>query len=101
MQSYNGMKIGDLITTCHKGFFILNEIEEREPYTTFGSTKLHTPNPLFRYSRVGDDKGRPCGGKPKSCDASYCNLATDSIETMIKDHMNTVKQMKALVKTHT
>lgn len=81
------MKVGDLITTYHEGYFILNRIEKR--YATEGDVMRHPSvykkvgeeySPLYYFTQKYDKNGNPKTSKEKVCDSSFCKPAKDRIE---------------------
>lgn len=74
------IKVGDIITTYHKGYWRLTKIERRflvESDLRFGVYKDGKVgdeySPLYHYELVMDANGKkPKSKRVKSCDAAYC-----------------------------
>jgi len=79
------LKIGDLITTYHKGYWKLVNITPRK-----GSP------PMFHYTKSFKPDGTPIAGKATmECDASYCRNA----KGVIADELSKLnRQIAALSK---
>lgn len=74
----NGIKVGDLITAYHKGYWTVTSIEQRvvtkdeeERYQGRAGDPI---NSIIHYELAFDSKFKPSGKKKKTnaCDASYC-----------------------------
>lgn len=79
MQEFNGMRVGDLITTYHKGYWILEKIESRQYY-----------NPLFYYRKIANENFRFVKSNIiSSCDALYCAKVIEFNLIKIKNEFNT------------
>ena len=90
MQTYKGIKVGDLIKTYHKGYFELSRIEEQ------GATP-----PLFWYVPRYREDGTPLKTRTeKVCDASYCRLASDEIKSAIESHTLAISKLKKIWAAH-
>lgn len=81
----NGIKVGDIITAYHKGFWIVTSIEKRvtdlvdvdiEDDTQEGKPK----NSLIHYELVFDANFKPIGEKKEVgyCDSGYCRKIDDA-----------------------
>ena len=106
MKEYNGMKIGDYITTYNKGIYILEMIEERfvtqaekDRFGSLNYTVGDSKSPLFYYRIAFDSNGTPKSTpKIKSCDAAHCGLAVDYIDYKIKNMEERIKSLKKIKK---
>lgn len=82
------LKVGDIITTYHKGYHKLEEIEKRGNAT-----------PLFFYSLFAKEDGS-IRTQPKkimkSCDASYCRRASEVIDGEIQEAENRLASLQNL-----
>ena len=94
------MKVGDLITTYNKGFFILEKIERR--FFTEDDLRYHPTavkkvgeeySPLFHYSQKYDLEGNIKKSRQMSCDSSFCKPA----EEYIKKEIERVEKLKLLL----
>jgi hypothetical protein len=80
------MKIGDLIRTYYKGYFVLEKIERRfvtkellfyDDYKKMGlGAEL---SPLLHFSQKYDENFKRKNSKQKSCDSLFCGLAINEI----------------------
>lgn len=80
------MKVGDLITTYYKGFFILERIEQRfvteddlKRYPTVFKKVGDEYSPLFHFSQKYDLNGNIKKTRQMSCDSSFCKPAIDYV----------------------
>lgn len=71
------LKVGDLISTFHEGYYILVKIEER----------LNKENPLFHYKKAYNSDGIEDNyyNIVISCDAYYCQRASKRIVKAIEE----------------
>lgn len=78
----NGLKVGDLITAYHKGYWVVTSIEQRvvtkdeeETYQGRYGKEGDPKNSMIYYELAFDSKFKPAGKKKKTnrCDASYCS----------------------------
>lgn len=76
MNFDNTIKVGDIVTGYHKGYWRVTSIEDR------GSV-----NPLVTYEKVLDSNRNPCGKTEKQCDMGYCKKMDKSelVKQMSKD----------------
>ena len=94
------MKVGDLITTYNKGFFILERIERRfateedvKRYQTIFNIVGEEYSPLFHYSQKYDLEGNIKRSRQMSCDSSFCKPA----EEFIKKEIDKIERLKLLL----
>jgi len=73
MQEFNGMKIGDYITTYHKGIHKLDKIED-QGYNHY----------IFHYTRVLDSDFEPSRKYRSKCSSYHCRLAPRELEDQLK-----------------
>lgn len=80
------LSVGTLIRTYYSGYWILENIEFREPsgrnpsfagsifdvYPVEWSHEDMKMTPVFHFCQVLNDDGKPTKKNRKSCDASYC-----------------------------
>ena len=102
-MNWTNLKVGDLITTYNKGFFILDSIEKRyvtkdmQRYTPYEGIDIGDEIvPLFHYTQRYTADGDPRKGKSNSCDASFCNLAYNELELVIRDKEKVISKLKEL-----
>lgn len=96
----NGLKIGDLITAYHKGYWVVTSIEQRvvtkdeeERYSGRYGKEGDPKNSMIHYELAFDSKFKPSGKKKKvnCCDASYCSkVDAKFIADQIKELNNQV-----------
>jgi hypothetical protein len=93
-QEHNGMQVGDLITTYHKGFWELETIEVRritqrdiDYYSSYANKILGDEySPLFHYKKIFDEKGNLAKTKiVNRCDASFCNHAKQHVDKLLTE----------------
>jgi hypothetical protein len=84
----NGLKVGDLITTLHAGYWTVTSIEQRavtvvEERDSQGRHKAGDPiNSIIHYELAFDSKFKPVVSKKKKCcDAYYCQKIDDKFIT--------------------
>lgn len=104
MTEYNGMKVGDVISTYHAGYHRLESIEVRPPQKSlFDKSVTFKPEPLFYYRKVVDSNGKQASGKTLlCCDAAYCRPAKETLSIVIKnieDNLQTLKEFYAKVQS--
>lgn len=74
----NGIKVGDLVTTYHKGYWVVEKIEKRfhdKPSTYQPNWPIGAPLPsLIHYRKVAEADGTPKlkSTRRNSCCATYC-----------------------------
>lgn len=81
----NGIKVGDIITAYHKGYWRVTSIEQRTE-EDHGNSKdpnvsIDDPiNSIANYELVCNDKFKPSGKKKKteSCDVSFCRVVNEN-----------------------
>jgi len=90
MTEYNGIKVGDLITSYWKGYFKLVKIIPRYkidefPYVTEEYDEgLESHSPIFVFMQKYKADGRAFNGKQqRMCDAVYCELAKNAVEKQL------------------
>ena len=92
-EEYNGIRVGDLITTYTKGFRELTAIEVRRISTiaSNGLTPVNCNNyeagneiePYFRYKKICDSKGKITKKQENDyCVASCCKPAKLEVEKL-------------------
>ncbi len=96
----NGLKVGDLITAYHKGYWTVTSIEQRvvtkdeeERYQGRYGREGDPKNSIIHYELAFDSKFKPSGKKKKvnCCDASYCSkVDAKFIADQIKELNNQV-----------
>ena len=104
----NELHVGDIITTCHKGFWKINQIKKRflsEAEAKFPYYQGKKPgdeiNPLIFYELISSSNGTvPKGKRPvKACDVTYCSKVTEeSIEKSRKEDADKWDRIEELVK---
>ena len=78
------IKIGDIITCYYSGYHKVVEIIPRDSNT-----------PLMEFKLIMTASGKKKQNqKPRSCDASYCRLASESIPDIIKEHEDIICALK-------
>ncbi len=91
-EEYNGMKIGDLITTCTKGFWELTVIEVNRvtEYMIKYDSRYKNKNigdeiePFFHYKKICDSKGNfPKTPEEDYCVAQFCKPAKEELEKIL------------------
>jgi hypothetical protein len=82
------IKVGDLVTTCWKGFFRVVGITPRKAYKYDGTGRLvetdQDGTPVMTVEREYNNLGLVARSKEKGVDASCCLKATDEIPILIK-----------------
>ena len=81
----NGIKVGDIITAYHKGFWKVTSIEQRteEAHAPNIDPSVNIDDPInsvANYELVCDARFKPSGKKKKkeSCDVSYCKVVNEA-----------------------
>lgn len=105
MTEYNGMKIGDIITTYNKGFFKLISIEPRfytENYiNSYHKNELNPPkvgdeySPLFNYKKINPETGK-INNSIGQCDSSYCKPFRAILESEIEKLQKQLELLNSL-----
>ena len=100
-------KIGDIITTYHKGYWRLVEIQQRyynpekKEYSTKRKKGFVEYSPIFIYDQILTASfEKPKNKIPirKECDARWCHkLTPELIEAMIKDIQKKAEILKSLL----
>ena len=97
------IKVGDLITTCYKGYYRLTKIQRRfytqydvDYYPSLKAVLGVEYSPLFHFIQEYDSEGKPKTGKEKACDSQFCKLAKISIEEEIKKAQNKINNLKEI-----
>ena len=88
-------KIGDIITTYHKGYWRLDKIEDRY-FTDSDNSYSNSPKdgslyqPIFYYSQVMTTDFIPKNGKVKKlCDVAWCRkIDKEKIKDMKKKYID-------------
>jgi len=101
----NGIKVGDLITAYHSGYWIVTSIEKRfvtesensQYQGRFGKTGDQKSS-LINYELAFDSKFKPSGKKKKTnkCDAFYCHKVDESsVSEMIKQRLEEIEAISS------
>lgn len=101
MTEHNGIKVGDIITAYHKGYWRLTQIDQRfykdrEPIPQ-GKKVGDEYSPLFHYELVADSKFAPPKGKAKKqcCDVSYCRKVDQAyIDIEVQKRLDEIEALK-------
>lgn len=97
------IKVGDLITAYHKGFWQVTEVQRRfltdydvATYSSYRDYKAgYEYNPVIHYKQVATAGFvKTSGKKIKSCDASFCRKISE--EYFAKLRVDLEKQIAAL-----
>jgi len=76
-----GVSVGDLITTYHKGYHVVTEVELRW-------NDNQTPNTsLIHYYRIMGEGGKKSGKRKNACDASWCEVVDRVSNVATKDSL--------------
>jgi len=98
------IKVGDLITSYHKG---IHKVTKIVPRFHTSSTALYSGNTgligkeyesQIYYNQVADAKGNPRKGRERSCDATYCKLAIVDLREQVKELHETISRLEEIIR---
>lgn len=108
----NKIKIGDVITTYHPGYFKVIKIKRRwvklGGYSKWDyidessdpALRGEEGAPIVVYLKIAKPDGTPIKGKvPQSCDSAYCKLAIDAIPKRIESLDKEKEQLLNILKS--
>jgi hypothetical protein len=96
------IKVGDLITAYHKGYWRVTKITPRR----YGENDLKPEgakagdeyDPLFTYEKVLSADFKPCRKVAEECDASYCKKVTkEQLDKMIQQYTDGINCLRGLL----
>lgn len=100
-------KVGDIITSYHKGFWQITKIEKRfiteedkHQFPFWEDDRFQIGDEissLIYYTKVANSKGLPAkSSKENCCDAFYCKLASE----FLSEERLKVKRLEKLIKRY-
>ncbi len=95
LKEYNGMKVGDIITTYNNGFHRLNKIENGTTTTGIFGKETTEESVIFHYNQIATNEGKLKSIRTElKCHSSFCAPAAKGIDGFIEYFEKSKKQME-------